>query len=54
MVVPLATPVALAASSRLAALSEITIVAAGAREKFGFPASVVAWAAVTVLDVPVT
>ena len=53
-VVALATPAALPTSSRLAALSATTSVAPDASAKFGFPAKVVAWAAVTELEVPVT
>ena len=53
-VVPLAMPVELPASSRLAALSATTSVAPDASAKFGLPAKVVAWAAVTELAVPMT
>ena len=53
-VVPLATPVAFAARSKLAAVSATTSVAPDARAKFGIPTSVVACTAVTVLDAPVT
>ena len=53
-VVPLATPVAFAVRSKLAAVSETISVALDARAKFGSAASVVAWAAVTVLEVPLS
>ena len=42
MVVPLATPAALPASSRFAAVSATTSVAPEAKAKFGLPANVLA------------
>ena len=52
--VPLEIPEALATSSRFAELSAITRVVPEVRAKFGSAAKVVAWAAVTELEVPVT
>ena len=52
MVVALAMPAALAASSRLAAVSATSSVAPAARAKFGFVANVSACAAETLLPVP--